>query len=128
MTIERLLEALNASWAKETAYRTDQKDWSLEKKETGQCTITAMIVFDYFGGTIKRGTSKKHNILHYWNEIDGNKIDLTFNQFIGRKDDIAFTNIIVKSKADLMRIGNVRSRYEVLKKKVEAYLAEHPEK
>jgi hypothetical protein len=122
MTINILLEALSASWSRDTAYRTDQKDWTPDKKETGQCTITAMLVYDYFGGKIKRGTSKKYNILHYWNEIDGEKIDLTFNQFLGRKDDIVFTDIITKPKEALMRIANVRNRYEILKKRVEIYL------
>jgi len=126
MTMERLIEALNASWSRDTAYRTDQKDWTSEKKETGQCTITAMIVYDYFGGIIKRGTSKKYNLFHYWNEIGGEKIDLTFNQFVGRKDDIIFTNVISKNKDALLQIHNVRIRYELLKSKIEKYLAEHP--
>ena len=127
MKMERLLEALNASWSKETAYRTDQKDWSPEQKEIGQCAVTAMIVFDYFGGQIIRGTSKKYNLLHYWNEIEGKKVDLTFKQFEGRKDDIYFTNIVVKPKEALVRIRNVRCRYDVLKKRVESYLAQHPD-
>jgi len=125
MNMVQLLEALNASWSRETAYRTDQKDWSFERKEVGQCTVTAMIVFDYFGGVIKRGTSKKYNLLHYWNEIDQKKIDLTFNQFIGIKDDITFSHIVAKTKEDLLRINNVRGRYKILKKRVEMYLAAH---
>jgi hypothetical protein len=123
--MELLLEALNASWDRETAYWADRKEWTAEKKETGQCTITAIIVFDYFGGKIFRGKSEKYNLLHYWNEIDGVKIDLTFNQFVGDKDDIIFITIVEKQKSDLLKIANVRQRYEILKKKVESYLSEH---
>ena len=121
MTIDLLLKALNASWTRETAYKDNQQDWTEAKKEIGQCTVTAMIVFDYFGGKIIRGYSEKYNLFHYWNEIDGKKIDLTFNQFIGEKDDIIFKKIVVKEKKELMKIGNVRRRYKILKEKVENY-------
>lgn len=122
MTIDILLSALEKSWIRETAYKTDQKNWSVDKKETGQCTVTAILVYDYFGGQIIRGFSKKYNLYHYWNVINGQKYDLTFNQFYGEKDDISFVNLVRKEKKDLLKINNVRQRYELLKQRVEYYL------
>jgi len=122
MNIETLKEALRATWTVDTAYWSDRNDWSEDKRETGQCTITAMIVFDYFGGTIYRGHSSKYNLFHYWNVVNGQKIDFTFSQFVGSKDDITFEKVITKKKEDLMKISNVRKRYQILKSKVENYL------
>lgn len=123
VNIELLKEALNASWSKDTSYWSDRNDWTVDKKETGQCTITAMIVFDYLGGTIYRGYSTKYELFHYWNEVNGEKIDLTFNQFIGSKNDIVFTKIVTKRKEDLMKISNVKNRYTKLKTNVDRYLS-----
>jgi hypothetical protein len=121
--MELLKEALNASWCRETAYRTDQPYWSEANKTRGQCTVTVMILNDYFGGQMMRGFSEKYKLYHYWIIIDDNKIDLTFEQFIGDKDDIVFDKVVPKTKDDLMRIWNVKKRYYLLKQRVEGYLA-----
>ena len=81
MTINDLENVLINCWSAETAFSGDRKNWSLERKSTGQCTVTAMIVYDFFGGRIVRGYSNKYKLFHYWNEIEGKKIDLTFCRF-----------------------------------------------
>ena len=111
-------EALEKSWCLETAYPGDREYWTPEKSSIGQCTVTSMVLFDYFGGRIIRGYSKKYNIYHYWNIIDGVKIDLTFSQFIPDKADIKFDKVVEKNKNDLLKIKNVRVRYQLLKTKV----------
>ena len=121
--MELLKEALYASWCRETAYRTDQPHWSEQKKSRGQCTVTVMVINDFFGGEMIRGFSKKYNLYHFWNIIDGKKIDLTFDQFIGDKDDITFENTVIRTHNELMRIWNVQKRYKLLKVKVDEYLA-----
>lgn len=122
MILDDLLKALNMAWCRETAFSGDRKNWTIDKKSTGQCTVTAMIVFDYFGGKIVRGYSEKYKLFHYWNEIDGEKVDLTYDQFSDKKD-ISFTNIMYKSKKDLMKIRSVRIRYVLLKEKIDKYFA-----
>lgn len=124
MTINDLENALNATWSVETAYSGDRKYWSSERNSIGQCTVTAMIVYDFFGGKIVRGYSEKYKLFHYWNEINGKKVDLTYNQFSYDKSDIEFTKIIYKSKENLMKIGSVRSRYLLLKRKIDEYFKE----
>lgn len=111
-------EALEKSWCLETAYPGEREYWIPEKSSRGQCTVTSMVLFDYFGGKIIRGYSKKYNIYHYWNIIDGVKIDLTFSQFIPDKADIKFDKVVEKNKKDLLRIKNVCARYQLLKTKV----------
>lgn len=122
MSLELLKEALIASWCPETAYRSDRPFWSEQNRTRGQCTVTVMIVNELFGGKMLRGYSAKYNLYHYWNVINGEKIDWTFEQFVGDKEDIKFEKIVVKTHFELMKIHNVRSRYLLLKQKVDDYL------
>lgn len=79
-TLGDLYTILRKAWCKETAYPSCQNDWVESDPSYGQCAITAMLVYDMFGGTIHRirvdggGT-------HYFNKIDGHYIDLTVEQF-----------------------------------------------
>jgi len=46
----------------------------------GQCAVTALIVQDYLGGEILRGTVGEES--HYWNRLPtGEELDLTASQF-----------------------------------------------
>ena len=79
-TLDDLFNILLECWAKETAYPSCQAEWVPNDPSYGQCAITAMLVYDMFGGSIHRirvdggGT-------HYFNKLDGHYIDLTINQF-----------------------------------------------
>ncbi|MCQ2582586.1 MAG: hypothetical protein MJ160_01650 [Treponema sp.] len=68
-TIGDLYNALYESWSKETAYRSCQVDWNEGDRSYGQCAVTAMIVFDMFGGTIHR-IRNNDGSTHYFNKID----------------------------------------------------------
>lgn len=121
MTIYELRKVLEACWDIETAYHEDRRLWNKNNKSVGQCTVTALIVNDFFGGKIIRGYSRKHRLYHYWNEIDGVKIDLTFEQFHNSKPDIVFSDHICKSREELLKIKSVKTRYLLLKKRVDDY-------
>ncbi len=119
MTLDALTQALYESWGKDTAYKNDRGKWTEINRAAGQCTVTAMIINDYFGGKIYRGYSKKNNLYHYWNIIDGKKVDLTASQF---DNDIHFDKVVLKKKDQLIKIDNVRKRYYILKGRVDNYL------
>lgn len=123
LTIELLKRALDASWCKETAHRKDQPYWSEQNKSRGQCAVTSIVVNNFFGGNIIEGFSEKYSIFHYWNIIDSNKIDFTFSQFIGDKDDIEFNQTTIITPKELLNDHNVQKRYNVLKEKVCEYLS-----
>lgn len=54
-TVDDLFELLLKVWCRDTAYPSCQKDYILENDPTyGQCAISAMLVYDMFGGTIHR--------------------------------------------------------------------------
>lgn len=71
---DRVREALEDSWSIETAVQ-----WSEENPANGQCNVTAVVVHDLFGGDILR--TYYPEFWHYYNRIDGKRIDLTDSQF-----------------------------------------------
>jgi hypothetical protein len=79
-TIDDLFNVLLNCWSKETAYPSCQSEWVANDPTYGQCAITAMLVYDMFGGTIHRIRNSEGGT-HYFNKIDGHYIDLTINQF-----------------------------------------------
>jgi len=79
-TLGDLHDVLRLSWSKETAYPFCQAEWVLNDPTYGQCAITAMLVYDMFGGTIHK-VKVRGGGTHYFNKIDGHYIDLTREQF-----------------------------------------------
>ena len=118
LNLDTLKQILYSCYSKETAYPSCQKDWVPDDPTYGQCAVTAMIVHDYFGGTIHRirvdggGT-------HYFNKIDGKIIDFTKEQF-------DLYNIPVKyepnEEMNLDYVGknaDTKKRYDLLKSRVD---------
>ncbi len=80
ITLDDLFNILLECWSKETAYPSCQSEWVPNDPTYGQCAITAMLVYDMFGGTIHR-IRVSGGGTHYFNKINGHYIDLTINQF-----------------------------------------------
>ena len=66
--------ALANAWSPETAAQ-----WTAQNPASGQCNVTAAVVYDLFGGEILR--TRLQNGWHYYNRIDGIRTDLTDSQF-----------------------------------------------
>jgi len=79
-TLDDLYNILRKAWSKETAYPSCQAEWVPSDPSYGQCAITAMLVYDMFGGSIHR-IRVSGGGTHYFNKIDGHYIDLTIEQF-----------------------------------------------
>lgn len=77
-TIAKIEKALELSWSIETTDPESKEKWSEENKAIGQCAVTAILIFDLFGG---RMIYDKKNF-HIWNEFpDGTQQDFTRSQF-----------------------------------------------
>jgi hypothetical protein len=72
-----LFRTLRMVWAQDTAGGTCA--WSQNNPAKNHCSITALIVQDYFGGAIL--TTRTTGGTHFYNSIDGNRWDLTISQF-----------------------------------------------
>ncbi|MEM8949254.1 MAG: hypothetical protein AAGA21_14740 [Pseudomonadota bacterium] len=66
--------ALEKAWSLDSAVQ-----WSAENPANGQCNVTAAVIHDLFGGEILR--TRYPSVWHYYNRIDGRRVDLTDSQF-----------------------------------------------
>ncbi|WP_317202528.1 hypothetical protein [Janthinobacterium sp.] len=72
-----LYRSISRVWSGDTSSPTDA--WSEANPAQNHCSITSLVVQDYFGGEIL--TTKTSGGTHFYNLIDGRKWDLTARQF-----------------------------------------------
>lgn len=73
-----LYRAVARVWSADTSSPTGA--WSSSNPAQNHCSITALVVQDYFGGEIL--STKTSGGTHFYNLIDGVKWDLTVGQFL----------------------------------------------
>lgn len=71
---ERLLAAIGSAWSSATSTR-----WRPDAPATGQCSVTALLVHETLGGRLLK--TRVEGAWHFYNEIDGQRLDLTAGQF-----------------------------------------------
>ena len=76
--------ALSFVWCAETCTPRLRENWSKENKSLGQCSITAFLAQDIFGGEV-RGILRSGGNYHCYNVVDGLVFDLTSQQFGSEK-------------------------------------------
>ncbi len=67
-------QALKTAWSLESSSK-----WTLENPAKGQCSVTSLVVQDFFGGSILK--TQTYGGTHFYNTIDGVRWDLTISQF-----------------------------------------------
>lgn len=72
-----LYRSISRVWSGDTSSPTDV--WSQSNPAQNHCSVTSLVVQDYFGGEIL--TTKTSGGTHFYNLIDGKKWDLTARQF-----------------------------------------------
>jgi hypothetical protein len=125
--LNNLIHALEASWGPDTAY--DKNDWSAENPARGQCVVSSLIVQDHLGGELLKYSVKGDNLseTHYFNQLpDGSTLDTTASQYATpvsfAPDTISFDGFSsIREKR--LNDDDTRKRYELLKGRVDSYLA-----
>ena len=117
--IRDLYNALSKLWCRETCAPRMRKDWSPENRTLGQCSITAFLVQDIFGGEVY-GVDLKDGNYHCYNRVDGYDFDLTSEQFPPEK--LAYKNDPLQSREVHFAKEEKRLRYEYLKEALKEYL------
>lgn len=79
-TLNELYDVLRNCWCKETCTPRMRADWNEDNKTLGQCSISAFLIQDIFGGKVY-GVPLKDGNYHCFNLIKGNCYDLTSEQF-----------------------------------------------
>lgn len=79
-TPKDLYDALSEIWCVYTCAPRLREEWSPSNKTLGQCSITAFLVQDIFGGRVY-GILRPGGNYHCYNDVDGHVFDLTSEQF-----------------------------------------------
>ena len=75
-----LYDALLDLWCADTCAPRMRGEWTPGNPTLGQCSITAFLVQDIFGGRVY-GVPLKDGGFHCFNVVDGHAFDLTSQQF-----------------------------------------------
>ena len=110
-----LYDLLSQIWCKETCAPRMQKDWSKDNMTLGQCSITAFLVQDIFGGLVY-GVPLEDGNYHCFNVINKIVFDLTSEQFDDQKLD--YQNVKLQKRDDHFSKIEKFQRYLLLKSKL----------
>ena len=75
-----LYDELLSLWCADTCAPRMRGEWTPENPTFGQCSITAFLCQDIFGGRVY-GVPLKDGSVHCFNVVDGQKFDITSRQF-----------------------------------------------
>ena len=73
-------DLLKTLWSADTCAPRMRGDWSAENPTHGQCSITAFLMQDIYGGRVL-GVPRRGGTFHCFNDVDGCVFDLTSEQF-----------------------------------------------
>jgi nitroimidazol reductase NimA-like FMN-containing flavoprotein (pyridoxamine 5'-phosphate oxidase superfamily) len=79
-TPQDLYDALSFIWCADTCAPRMRENWSCENRTLGQCSITAFLAQDIFGGKVY-GILRDGGNYHCYNVVGGAVFDLTSEQF-----------------------------------------------
>ena len=108
-----LYDALTHVWSADTCAPRMRGDWTPENRTLGQCSITAFLAQDLFGGRVY-GVPLEDGNFHCFNVVDGHTFDLTSEQFGDAKLDYA--NCPEQFRKTHFAKEEKRLRYEALKR------------
>ena len=122
-TLEALERVMKESWGADTCYPPLVEQWSPENPALGQCAVTALIVQDFFGGSL----AYCRPLHHYYNmgvPLVGHApmVDLTRSQFPADAiitHDETRTREHVLGTEDAIR-ERTAERYRILSERVRA--------
>jgi hypothetical protein len=100
---DRVAAALRASWSSRSSGQ-----WVARNPARGQCNVTALLVNELFGGDILKTALPEGD--HFYNRIDGQRIDLTDSQFAA---PVRYLDIVTDRSEAFA--GTSASRYLALK-------------
>ena len=121
-TINDLYNILRECWCKESAYPSCQAEWVPNDPSYGQCAITAMLVYDMFGGSIHR-IRVDGGGPHYFNKVNGHYIDLTVEQFDLYNIPVSYEPNEQMDRKYCGKNIDTQKRFERLVKRIADYLA-----
>ncbi len=117
-----LYDALSHIWCEYTCAPRLRGEWSKDNKTLGQCSITAFLVQDIFGGKVY-GIPREGGNYHCYNVIGDITFDLTSEQFQGEVLD--YSDNPEQFREEHFNKEEKLKRYEYLKKELKRYTENH---
>ncbi len=114
-----LYDALSEIWCADTCAPRMRSEWTKDNKTKGQCSITAFLVQDIFGGTVY-GIPLGDGSVHCYNDVNGHIFDLTSEQFKENAKNLVYENNPEQKRETHFAKEEKRLRYEYLKKALKA--------
>ena len=108
-------DLLAGIWCEGTCAPRMRKDWTIENRTLGQCSITAFLIQDIYGGKVY-GVPLGDGNYHCFNDVDGCVFDLTSEQFGDTQLDYA--NCPEQDRAVHFAKAEKKERYELLKERL----------
>ena len=118
-TPRELYDTLSALWCAQTCAPRMRGDWSPANPTLGQCSITAFLAQDIYGGKV-RGVPRPDGNFHCFNEVGPCVFDLTSEQFGDEK--LNYDNCPEQFREVHFAKEEKRLRYESLKQALAEYL------
>jgi len=114
-----LYDILSEIWCADSCAPRMRDKWSADNKTLGQCSITAFLAQDIFGGKVY-GILRSGGNYHCYNVIGDCVFDLTSEQFGDEK--LIYENNPEQLREVHFAKEEKRLRYEYIKEKLEKYL------
>lgn len=111
-TPRALYDLLCGIWCSYTCAPRLRESWTKENMTLGQCSITAFLVQDIFGGEV-RGVLRPGGNYHCYNVVDGAVFDLTSEQF--GDEELDYTDNPIQTREEHFAKEEKLRRYEYLK-------------
>lgn len=110
-----LYDALSNIWCEYTCAPRMRDEWTKENMTLGQCSITAFLAQDIFGGDVY-GILREGGNYHCYNVIGDCKFDLTSEQF--GDEELDYDNNPIQLRENHFAKEEKRQRYEYLKREL----------
>ena len=107
-----MYDALSHIWCAVTCAPRMRDKWTREDMTMGQCSITAFLTQDIFGGKVY-GVLREGGNYHCYNEVDGYIFDLTSEQF--HNEELNYENNPLQSRKVHFAKEEKYNRYLLLK-------------
>ena len=108
-------DLLNGIWAADTCAPRMRPDWTPQNRTLGQCSVTAFLMQDIYGGKVF-GVPLDDGNFHCFNAAGGCVFDLTSEQFGDEKLD--YSDCPEQDRNVHFAKEEKRQRYELLKERL----------
>lgn len=108
-------DLLTKVWCAETCAPRMRRNWTENNRTLGQCSITAFLLQDIYGGKVY-GVPLGDGNYHCFNDVNGCVFDLTSEQFGDTVLD--YTHCPEQERSVHFAKAEKRERYELLKEKL----------